>query len=353
MNQFVDRLLSDDFLWQTINANLAGRRKVSNGFININCPMCVSRGESADKKTRCGIKNNPDRSIGIFCFNCGFKTKWTPGETLGRGMREFLANIGVPDDEIKRINHRALTYRSMIEQSPEAADIIPDYFVPSFKPIRLPSGAKTFREWMEEGCTDDNFYSAVNYIEGRGNDIAGNTFYWTPNERDGMHKRVIIPCYHEGRIVGYTMRSCSPDIAPRYLKSLPDNYLFNVDTMKNKRREITIIVEGIFDALAISGVGLLGSTINKEQAQWLSQYGKTLIYLPDRDKKGMKSIDYALEYGWGVSFPFIKNDWWEDDIKDAADAVKKYGRLYTLISIVKSAVFNPLEINVKRRLVTI
>jgi hypothetical protein len=352
MNQFVDRLVSDDFLWQAINANLSGRRKISNGYININCPMCVSRGEGADRRMRCGVKNT-NLGIGINCFNCGFKTVWRPGELISRNMREFLANIGIPDSDIKRINHRAMTYRSIIETSPEAAEIIPDYWVPKFDSVKLPSGSKTFREWLEEGCTDENFLNSVAYIESRGNEVAGHTFYWTPNTRDDMNRRVIIPCYHEGRIIGYTMRSCVPDLPQRYLKNLPPNYLFNVDTMKNPRRSITIIVEGVFDALAISGVGLLGSTINRDQAQWLKQYGKTLIYLPDRDSKGLKAIDYALEHGWGVAFPFIKNDWWDSDVKDAADAVKKYGRLYTLISVVRSAVFTPTEINVKRKLVTL
>jgi hypothetical protein len=39
-------------------------------------------------------------------------------------------------------------------------------------------------------------------------------------------------------------------------------------------------------------------------------------------------IETAIEQGWTVSMP----DWGEN-VKDAADAVKKFGRVYTLFTI--------------------
>ena len=59
--------------------------------------------------------------------------------------------------------------------------------------------------------------------------------------------------------------------------------------------------------------------------------------LPDRDQAGIKLAEQALEFGWSVSFPE-----WGEDIKDVNDAVKKYGRIYTLWSIIDSKESNSL-----------
>jgi len=45
----------------------------------------------------------------------------------------------------------------------------------------------------------------------------------------------------------------------------------------------------------------------------------------------MDTVNTAVKRGWAVSFPE-----WEDDIKDASDAVERYGRLFTVRSILES-----------------
>jgi hypothetical protein len=59
---------------------------------------------------------------------------------------------------------------------------------------------------------------------------------------------------------------------------------------------------------------------------------------------GKKLVDQALELGWSVSFPD-----WDPGIKDANDALCKYGRLYTLYSIIKNKESNKLKIQLKAR----
>ena len=68
-------------------------------------------------------------------------------------------------------------------------------------------------------------------------------------------------------------------------------------------------------------------------------------YVPDRDQPGEKLINQAIEFGWGVAFPE-----WHDKITDTADAVCKYGRLYTIQSIIKSVETNKLKIDLKRKM---
>ena len=70
----------------------------------------------------------------------------------------------------------------------------------------------------------------------------------------------------------------------------------------------------------------------------INRVGKQIIVVPDRDEAGSKLIDQAIELGWSVSLPE-----WTDDINDIGDAVAKYGRLYTLYSIVNNAESNELK----------
>ena len=66
--------------------------------------------------------------------------------------------------------------------------------------------------------------------------------------------------------------------------------------------------------------------------------------MPDKDKAGQRLIDDALEYGWAVSFPE-----WENDTKDVNDAVVRYGKLFTLKSIIDAKQTSSLKINLLRK----
>ena len=66
--------------------------------------------------------------------------------------------------------------------------------------------------------------------------------------------------------------------------------------------------------------------------------------MPDKDKVGEQLIDSALEYGWSVSFPD-----WHSEVKDVSDAVLKYGKLFTLTSIIEAKQSNKLKIELARK----
>lgn len=357
MSSFIERLVADDFIWSAIVDNLPGRHKQSGTrYINFNCPMCIRRGENADKRMRCGVKHTPDQ-IRVSCFNCGFKTRWKPGELLSNSMREFLLGIGCSDTRVKTLNHKAMHIRSMFERSPEAQAMLPGIFVPSFPATSLPKGCKSIEAWAAEGCSDDRFLTAVDYLFSRGDDIASSTtFYWTPDgdDRDGMSQRIIVPYFYEGTIVGWSARSTCNEVQPRYMHSLPSNFLFNTRCLTAPNRKYVIICEGIFDALAVDGIGTMGAKLNQQQAAWIKSSGKIPIVLPDRDRRGQALIDVAQMNKWHVAFPGLKNgagrnNWWDDDIKDAADACKRYGRLYTLMSIIETATDNAIKIDIERK----
>jgi 5S rRNA maturation endonuclease (ribonuclease M5) len=357
MSKFIERLISDDFLWSAVNSYMPAKRQYGgSGFVKINCPVCLLRGEKTpDRKLRCAIYHDSTQ-VGVHCYNCGEKIRSKVGEPISKNMQRFLGAMGMPETEIKRLNLKALQYRSILTKSPEAMARLPVSFKPHFQPRPLPPGAMPFEHWANMANPPSDFVDAAAYLYSRGEEIAtAATYYWSPSEEKAMNRRVIIPFRHEGEIVGYTARAIDEGTT-RYQMEAPANFLFNAKAMSMSRRKYIILVEGVLDAVAIDGVGLLGARLNAEQIAWIKSHHKTVILVPDRDKRGQQMIDVAIENNWHVAFPKShtagqgSRTWWEPGVKDAAEAVKRYGKVWTLLSIIESATDNKLGIQMKRKL---
>ena len=76
----------------------------------------------------------------------------------------------------------------------------------------------------------------------------------------------------------------------------------------------------------------------------MNKLQRDIIVIPDRDKAGSKLVERAIELGWQVSMPE-----WSQDITDISEAVRKYGRLYVLHSIVVAAEESPLKIRLRAK----
>jgi DNA primase len=164
----------------------------------------------------------------------------------------------------------------------------------------------------------------------------------TPNDIGRNSKRIIVPYTYKNKIVGHTSRYIDNRI-PKYINDQQQGYVFNIDAQKSEW-QVCIVTEGIFDALSIDGVALMHDNISNEQAQLLAQLNKRIIVVPDIDKTGMKIIDRALELGYSVSLPN-----WEVGVKDTNDAVVKYGKLPTLLSILQNATMSKIKLEIQRK----
>jgi hypothetical protein len=174
--------------------------------------------------------------------------------------------------------------------------------------------------------------------------LSGPEVKWSPanyilgNQVVPLKERLIIPCYYHNKVVGWVARHIKQDVRPKYFAQTPSDFVFNIDAQTDDR-EVVIVVEGIIDALLIGGVSGLGNEISDEQASIIEMLHKRVIVVPDNDKAGKEMVNAALEYGWEVSFP----DWFET-VKDCAAAVERYGKLFTVASIIANAEKNPLKI---------
>jgi hypothetical protein len=331
--------VSLDFLIEPMCRQLIGCPRSRTGVIRMNCPLCVGRGQSRpDRKKRLGIFVYADH-IGLHCFNCGIKTKYVLGGPLGATFQSFLRAIGLGEREVQKLNLHAEGVRRLIDARPSTGQAV-GLLTPTFPTLSLPIGARSLQAWADDHQAHPDFLACVAYLLQRGDDlVAATTYYWTPLV---LSRRIIVPCYHDGRIVGWVARAVDAGSSIKYLKEVPACFLFNSAMLSNVDRAYVFIVEGVFDALAIDGVSALGASLNNDQINWIKQSGKTPIVVPDRDAAGRRLIEIALAQHWAVAAPaYGGRHWWHHDIKDAAEAVQRYGRLYTLRSIIETAERHP------------
>ena len=315
----------------TIRSYLPAKRKQTpSGWISFNAPCCD------DKRQRGGLIFNTGDAVSYHCFNCGFKASWQPGRHISQKMNKFMRDLNIPDDVISQLRLEAL--RLDENNTTEVRSIIP-----KFEERELPEGAKSLEEWSTwielQGWenTQQELIDVFCYLRNiRGLDPYAFPYYWT--NKIGFKKRIIIPFYKDGVIVGYTARAIVPEVNPKYLSEQQPGYVFNLDNQQDDR-SFVIVMEGPFDALSIDGCALLGAEVKDSQNWLLKQLGKEIVLVPDRDEAGKATLEQAINYGWSVSMPN-----WPEGIKDVNDAVLKLGKLSTLWLIIDAKESNSLKI---------
>ena len=309
-----------------------GKKKLtSSGWYSFNAICCGYRGHRPDKRSRGGIKFDGESNWSMHCFNCGFKCGFTLGKTLTKNTKQFLSWCGIEETQIQKWNLESLQYKDLLDY----VKVKKEKLRVKFKEHTLPEG-----ELIDINNTLHKIY--VDYLQSRKINPNSYPFMITPNETGRMGKRIIIPYTFKNKIVGHTSRFLDNKI-PKYINEQQPGYVFGFDFQKPDW-QVCILVEGIFDALSINGCALTHNTINDDQALLLSSLKKQIIFVPDRDKTGLETCDRALELGYSVSIPN-----WESDVKDVNDAVVRYGKLATLLSIFQSATTSKVKIEMQRR----
>lgn len=320
-------------------ALLPSKRKLtSGGWTSFNAPCCQHRGESHDTRLRGGIRVENDGFV-YHCFNCHFAAGWTPGKLLSKNTKSLFSWLGMNDTDIGKLNLAALKIKDDQPVLKKALN-----FTLLEKP--LPDQCKSIDAWIAEGVQDTELLDVISYLVDR-RKVSWDWYNWMWSPAPGFRDRVIIPFYHDGKIVGYTGRKITEG-RPKYLTDSQSGYVFNLDAQVYDRKFV-IVVEGQFDAIAIDGVGIMTNEPTDAQIMRLNNLGREVIVVPDRDKPGAAMLASAIKNNWSASLPP-----WEDDIKDVADAVKRYGRLYVLTTILHYKVSNEIKIQLlKKKLETI
>jgi hypothetical protein len=311
------------------------RKLTSGGWTSFDAPCCQHRGEGHDTRLRGGVRIESDGFV-YHCFNCHFAAGWTPGKLLSKNTKSLFNWMGMNDADIGKLNLAALKIKDDQPVLKKALNF-------TLLEKSLPEGTMSVMEWINTAYLPDiaeDIGKIVEYILGRGMELDWYNWMWSPAA--GYKDRVMIPFYHEGKVVGYTGRKITEG-KPKYLTDSQSGYVFNLDAQTYDRKFV-IVVEGQFDAIAIDGVGIMTNEPNDAQIMRLNNLGREVIVVPDRDKPGAKMLAAAIKNNWSASLPP-----WEDDVKDVADAVKRYGRLYVLTTILHYKVSNEIKIQLLKK----
>jgi hypothetical protein len=306
----------------------AKKKSTASGWISFNAPCCHHRGESADRRLRGGVKIS-DQGWSYHCFNCGYTASFVLGRTLTFKARQLLIWLNVPSDVIERVNLESMRHRSvqgLLESSkPDTANESV-----TFDARRLPLGF----ELVDSHAHPEHWQ----YLRRR----AVPMDYPVGMTPDSARPGVIIPFTHQDEIVGSCQRFLD-NRNPRYIHDIPSGYVFGADLQKPEWQHV-LVMEGVFDALSVSGMAVLHADINDRQAQLIRGLGKNITVIPDRDTAGVKLIDRALELGWAVSFPE-----WPSHCKDVNDAVQEFGVLVTVLTIMHSRETSRIKIEMAKK----
>jgi DNA primase len=308
------------------------------GWTSGNCPVCTQNGQARpDTKGRGGFSFNDDK-FQYHCFNCGFKTGFHSGGRVNNRLKQLLKAFGASENDIHRLQLEVMREQdvaTLLLKQERRQKLVIDW-----PTVELPEGALPFMDHEE---IDTDWINAAEYLTKRGFDIEDDRLQFSFSKAPArMNKRFIIPFYYQGRVVGYTARwvGKTPEGMPKYYNQQPPkNFVYGLDR-QTADKQIVIVTEGQLDAIVTDGIAIGSNKINEDQADIIHSLQKHIVVLPDADKPGMAMVDAAIENNWSVAFP----EW--EDCKDAGDALTKYGKLYTMRSILDSIVTNPTKIQV-------
>jgi hypothetical protein len=235
--------------------------------------------------------------------------------------------MNVPTEEIERINLESLKHKSIEGLLGERQAIVNQLQNIVFEDRDLPHNTQE----LEPGGVGEA------YLRSRNIPLDYPFLYKTMPRRG-----IVIPFTHDNQVVGHTTRFLD-NKTPRYIQDIQPGYVFGTD-LQGATWQYAIVVEGVFDALSINGLAVLHAEINDAQVRLIRSLGREVVVVPDQDEAGMKLVDRAVELGWAVSMPE-----WPEGIKDVNDAVIRWGRLATLLTIMQAKETSRIKIELRKK----
>lgn len=300
-----------------------------NGWFPVLCKVCSDHGR---KGPRAAFKFDV-QSIGYHCFNCGHAAKFNPLENkrMPKKMQIVLEAFDIPKDEWQPIIFEALKHR---DKTIQPSEIIQKNT--SIEPMEIPL-PKHFYLLSDAGPEDKWAEIATDYLETDRNIDPCNYPFMLSSRKygekgiDTWWGRLIIPVYKGDKLIYYQGRSLYTTDKKYESPSTPrDRVLFGFDKLFEQTDAPLYVVEGIFDAMSIGGVALLGNELSQAQIEWLNRSKRKKVYIPDRFGNGRRVALECLQQGWQVSTPDVGS------VKDMNEAVKKYGLVYVMKTIAEN-----------------
>ena len=303
----------------------------STGFHHCHCEVCHDHTDRGGWKFQHG-------EIGYNCFNCGTSGRYTENSgEITKKMRKILNSFSISNEEIDKEIGKAFFKTKAegasisladVQQKPEKKNYL---ITPE---VSLPKGC------MQLGSTDKGIEvqeRIADYLTSRKIDIAEYPFYFSLDPK--FLNYVIIPFFRNGKIIywqgrNYTNGSNKKDRWENCTES-KENIIFNFDELFRGSGPL-FVTEGIFDALPLNGIALIGSKINEAKTEILKKSRRELIFVIDKDKNGRMVAEKALENGWKITF----SPQFTDDVNKS---IITYGHCWTIFELFKQIPKDVLE----------
>lgn len=294
-------------------------RLASTGFHQLKCPVC------SDYKDRLGIKFDYPLIIAN-CFNCGFSLVQDETKPLSKKFKSFAKDLGASEHELEQ--EQGLTFFANKEES----NVIT---LEQLKQINL----HTPEIELPPSCTrvtENNFPLLNNYLKNRQITLNDYSFYGSSDKK--YEHRLIIPFYKGGKLIYWQARTVIND-KMRYLNPSvsKEAVIFNSDLLYRGTEKL-FVCEGVFDAILVNGISIIGSKLNEAKIQLLQQSRRELIFVIDGDKNGFNLGEKVLQLKLGKVTTLAKGH-------DVNSHVQTYGRLFTYYKLIKNIAKNNLQEN--------
>ena len=302
-------------------------RESSLGFRSVICQCCN------DYKERGAFKITPTEVI-YNCFNCSTKATYNSSDNkISKKFKKILQDFGISKDEIDKVDGslRLEGLRLLKNETPAISlDSIKQisFYTPE---VNLPENS------VRVGSVNcDNLITQriSNYLtEERALTINSYPFYYCNDIK--YKNRIIIPYFKYDKIIYWQARTMVKSEIPRYRNcEVPKSaIIFNVDELTKFSNDPLFVCEGVFDAIHLNGIALLGGTISEVQLELLKKSKRPLIFVIDKDQVG-KSLGFKVlkEKLGSITIP--------DGVGDVTDKIKREGKSWTIYSLIRGQIYD-------------
>lgn len=274
------------------------------------------------------------------CFNCGISGAFTPENEIfmSRDMKTIFESFGIPKrdygkilfrlrrDGVEKLEKPEFRTETIESQLGEGIQL-PDYLVELEKAKNTNIGRKAIEFLAEEKCIDYKDYPFF-------------VTYGKTNSKDQQEKinakimvnRLVIPIYYKNKLLLLQGRDLDGNKKKKYINiGNVSSTLYGLDRLKDDHKYV-FVTEGFFDAYHLNGVACIVNKLTSQKIKALNLLEKDKVIVPDRGEKINTMLAKGLDCGWGFSAPRELQN-----CKDVTESVKRYGKLYTIYTIMKSA----------------
>lgn len=291
-------------------------REIATGWHVCKCQVCN------DYKERAGFRFEDE--VIYHCWNCSAVSKYEENSgRISKNFRRILCAYGIDDTEISSVVNIALFFKKKDKEETKITLSQLTKINTTTPTIKLP--AKTFP--LGHGEFVDYQEKLVAYLLSRKIDITKYSFFFSLESR--FINRIIIPFYRQANLIYWQARSIDANEKKRYDNSpgIRDAVMFNLDQLNRHTHAPLFITEGVFDAMMVDGVALLGSALNDAKTKLLSDSHRRLVFVIDKDKTGRHLAEDVLARGWEITFT--------PDAQDVNESVQRFGFSYTINELMK------------------